>query len=389
MKTSPERNAAMMTCSNIHFGMARRISCAGSAVTMRLGGKRLRSRFLRNTRSEPRAYPPAICKRRTTTCLREKIKQARLIQLHCYGLVMAVVATIGFISPAGAAQKSRENGKERPIRWVWPDDKEVAGCAFKTFESATIKQKVSYLVWLPPGYDPKATQTRYPVIYFLHGGGGNYRNIPEAFIPQIAAAIKEGRMPPVIGVVVNGLGRSLYIDSADGETPVESIIIKELIPHIDATYLTDPKRRAIEGFSMGGYGATHLAFKYPDLFIGLADFAGAVQGWEFFGRVANLSKPWGGEERFLAEWPMTLARKNTEAIRKNLPQVFLAVGNLDTGRGSTLGSTTKLHQLLDELKIPNQLIVVPGVKHSYENLCKHASVTEKHIKYYAEVFGRK
>jgi hypothetical protein len=55
------------------------------AVTIQLGGMRLRSRFLWKTRSELRAYPPAICKRRTTKCLRKKTKQARLIQLNCYG----------------------------------------------------------------------------------------------------------------------------------------------------------------------------------------------------------------------------------------------------------------------------------------------------------------
>jgi len=54
---------------------------------MQLRGKRLRRRFLRNARSEPRAYPKAICKRQTTTRLRKKIEQTRLIQLHGYGLV--------------------------------------------------------------------------------------------------------------------------------------------------------------------------------------------------------------------------------------------------------------------------------------------------------------
>ena len=56
------------------------------AVTMRLKGKRLRSRFLRNARSEPRAYPKAICERRATKRLRKKIQQARPIQLHGHGL---------------------------------------------------------------------------------------------------------------------------------------------------------------------------------------------------------------------------------------------------------------------------------------------------------------
>ncbi len=56
---------------------------------------RLRRRFLCKARSEPRAYPPAICKRRTTRALRKKIKQERLIQLHGYGLLHHIPALRG------------------------------------------------------------------------------------------------------------------------------------------------------------------------------------------------------------------------------------------------------------------------------------------------------
>ena len=56
---------------------------------MQLRRKRLRRRFLRKARSEPRAYPKAICKRRTTKPLRKKIKQGRLSQWHGYGLALA------------------------------------------------------------------------------------------------------------------------------------------------------------------------------------------------------------------------------------------------------------------------------------------------------------
>ena len=53
---------------------------------MQLGGKWLRSRFLRQTRSEARADPSSICKRRTTKSLRKKIEPTRPIRLHGYGL---------------------------------------------------------------------------------------------------------------------------------------------------------------------------------------------------------------------------------------------------------------------------------------------------------------
>ena len=46
------------------------------------------------------------------------------------------------------------------------------------------------------------------------------------------------------------------------------MIIKDLVPHIDATYRTIASRegRGVNGFSMGGFGAAHLGFKYPDVF---------------------------------------------------------------------------------------------------------------------------
>ncbi|NUO17622.1 MAG: acylglycerol kinase family protein, partial [Planctomycetaceae bacterium] len=52
--------------------------------------------------------------------------------------------------------------------------------------------------------------------------------------------------------IVNGMRDSFYVDAADGYTPVESVIVKELVPHIDKTLRTFPEREArmIEGFSI-------------------------------------------------------------------------------------------------------------------------------------------
>src|SRR5205085_1497127 len=90
--------------------------------------------------------------------------------------------------------------------------------------------------------------------------------------------ILAGRWPPMIVVLPNGGKSTMYKDSYDGRFPIETIVIKELIPHIDQTYRTIAARkgRAIEGFSMGGRGATRLAIKHPDLFASLFCQAGNV-----------------------------------------------------------------------------------------------------------------
>ncbi|MFC1596366.1 alpha/beta hydrolase [Planctomycetota bacterium] len=87
-----------------------------------------------------------------------------------------------------------------------------------------------------------------------------------------------GRVSPMIVVMPNGLrGNTMYCDSRDGQYPVETVIINDLIPHVDATYRTVASRegRAVEGFSMGGFGAAHMGFKYPDLF-GVVSIAARV-----------------------------------------------------------------------------------------------------------------
>src|SRR5215469_15404987 len=100
------------------------------------------------------------------------------------------------------------------------------------------------------------------------GCTGSMATRPPARLSCSNPAEAAGKAPEMIVVLVNGMVDSFYNASPDGKWPVESVIIKELIPHIDKTYRTIASRegRAIEGYSMGGYGAAHLGFKYPAVF---------------------------------------------------------------------------------------------------------------------------
>jgi endo-1,4-beta-xylanase len=66
--------------------------------------------------------------------------------------------------------------------------------------------------------------------------------------------------------------------SLDGLRKAEQTIITELIPFIDTNWRTIATKhgRAIEGFSMGGYGALLYVFKYPDLFSSAVSNGGAL-----------------------------------------------------------------------------------------------------------------
>ena len=100
-------------------------------------------------------------------------------------------------------------------------------------------------------------------------------------------------LPPCIAVLPNGMVSSFYRDAANGELPVESVIIKDLIPHVDQTYrtLAEHSGRVIEGYSMGGYGSAHLGFKYPGLFGTVIVDAGALDRKRFAQYVDNAEHP--------------------------------------------------------------------------------------------------
>ncbi len=120
-------------------------------------------------------------------------------------------------------------------------------------------------VALPKGYaDDRNRDVRYGVIYLLHGAGGDYRAWPTiAKLQFLADTHNRLIVSPSAGLF------SWYVDSdTNKRNRGETIIIKEVLPLIDAKYRTRAKEndRWITGFSMGGYGALRLGLKYPQLF---------------------------------------------------------------------------------------------------------------------------
>jgi endo-1,4-beta-xylanase len=289
-------------------------------------------------------------------------------QLISSALCLPLLATIAF-----GAEPARRPMNKRPMpkgEWLEPDHTAPNGSQYKTFQSKTLNREVSYLIWLPPGYEQAGK--RYPVIYWLHGMGGNQRGGATMFLPHVEAAIKEGVLAPVIVVLVNGMVTSFYCDSSDGKCPMESVIIKDLIPHVDATYRTIAKRegRVIEGYSMGGYGAGHLGFKYPELFGTVVIDAGALIDFNL------LNVPKGGpmsgvfgtdNDRRVAEFPLTLARKNADKLRDKT-HIRIGCGSRD----GLLPRNEALHEVLTQLNIKHDYEIVPDVAHAaqlyYEKL---------------------
>ena len=249
--------------------------------------------------------------------------------------------------PVAPKQDTAQPKKPREMpkaEWLDPNHEAPNGAQYKTFASKVLGQDVSYLVWLPPDYE-QGTK-RYPVIYWLHGWGGNQRAGAMMFVPHIEAAIKEGVLPPAIAVLVNGMGWGAYCDAPNGQRPIESVIIRDLIPHVDAAYRTLAKRegRVIEGYSMGGYGTAHLGFKYPELF-----------GTVVINAAALVEDKWVRAEDQTGQ----LLRQNADALRSRT-HIRIGCGSLD----DLLPRNQELHELLTQLGIEHQWQVVPDVGHN-------------------------
>ncbi len=149
------------------------------------------------------------------------------------------------------------------------------------FHSTALRSTLPFAVYLPPGYGA-APQTRYPVVYFLHGlpaSPAAYRNV--GFVAHALDLLAR----PAIVVAPRGArageGDPEYLNWGPGRNGATAIA-SELPRYVDGHYRTIASRagRALVGLSAGGYGAVVLALNH------LADFS-VVESWSGYFRPTN------------------------------------------------------------------------------------------------------
>ena len=142
----------------------------------------------------------------------------------------------------------------------------------------------SFGIYLPADYQISGKD--YPVIYVLHGYLGSAGSLTN-MKPTLDFMIRKDRIKEMIVVFVDGNNkfRGSYYHNSETIGDYETYISSDLVEHIDANYRTIAHRnsRGITGYSMGGFGAMHLALKYPETF-------GAVVGQAGFGY--NMDTGW-------------------------------------------------------------------------------------------------
>jgi len=126
------------------------------------------------------------------------------------------------------------------------------------------------IVFLPPSYQ-KEKGRRYPVVYALHGYSiGAEQWTHEIHVPQtIEGAFAQGSQEMIVVLpdsktIYNGSMYSSSVTTGD----FEKFIWHDVVGYIDAHYRTiaDRQSRGLVGHSMGGYGASRIGMKHPDVF---------------------------------------------------------------------------------------------------------------------------
>ncbi len=205
-----------------------------------------------------------------------------------------------------------------------------------TYFSQVSGTEESYTIYIPPGYDE--SNRRYPVLYLLHGWPPEAADWEALGAIQTAdVGIANGTLPPFIIVIPRG-SEALYVNTSGGDRSFEGQVIKDLVPHIDATYRTWPawEGRAIGGISRGGVWALEIAFRNPGLFSVVGAHSPALS--------MNLAPPAYDPFNLLETPGVTSLR------------IYLDTGDADW----TYPSTRSLHETLDGRGIANQFVVHTG-----------------------------
>ena len=195
---------------------------------------------------------------------------------------------------------------------------------------------------------------RLPVLYLLHGFGGDHRSWlkVKSDLPEWADRLG------LIIVCPNG-ERTWYLDSpVDSTVRMETYINKELIPYIDNHYATIASRdgRAIAGLSMGGHGSLHLAMRNPDVFSTVCSTSGSVNLLKKTFTYKYRELILGNEQENHVNWSQHSIMTLAGSISPGKLNMWIDCGTED----EWLEENRKLHGILLDRNVPHDYSERPG-----------------------------
>ncbi len=241
-------------------------------------------------------------------------------------------------------------------------------------QSEAMNKLVKNVVILPDNYDGSNV---FPVVYLLHGAGGNYAD----WVSKVPAVKSYADHYQVLIVCPDGGRTSWYFDSpVDPSMQYETYVSSELVSRIDQTYKTiaSSKGRAITGLSMGGHGAFYLAFRHQDVWGAAGSMSGGVDIRPFPNNW-DIAKRLGTYAENKANWEENTVTNLVYLLDgRRLKLVF------DCGVDDFFyGVNQRLHQKLVERNIPHDYTERPG-GHTWEYW---TNSVKYHLMYFNDFFG--
>lgn len=218
-------------------------------------------------------------------------------------------------------------------------------------KSDVMKKEIPALVILPDDYEKSGKS--YPVIYLLHGFGGNYQTWYhiKPNLPELATSNQ------VIFVLPDG-ATSWYWDSPVNQNlKYETYVAKELVDFIDSSYRTikSPKGRAIAGLSMGGHGAMWLALRHKDVFGAAGVISGGVD-IRPFPKNWDMAKNLGEYSSNKDVWDAHTVINQVDGLKNGELAIYIDCGFSDFFYQVNLN----LHNKLLQMKIDHDYLARPG-----------------------------
>ncbi|MEJ7733147.1 MAG: alpha/beta hydrolase-fold protein [Polyangiaceae bacterium] len=213
--------------------------------------------------------------------------------------ILAIMAMVGCAEPAphglpdgGPAQSAVPSAASTTAPASAPAAKAepAAGPAQVTLQSTVLGEQRTILVRTPPGYE-RGTD-RHPVLYLTDGDRqiahtaatieylAGHGRMPEMIVMGITNTDRTRDLTPTKSSMKDG-GRVMEMPTSGGADKFLEFIEKELVPHVEKSYRTQPYR-VFAGHSFGGLFAVHALTQKPDLFQGVIAVAPSLQwdnGW--------------------------------------------------------------------------------------------------------------
>lgn len=232
-----------------------------------------------------------------------------------------------FPNPAEGFDKAREGIEHGKLERV-------------DYDSKTVGVKRWMQVYTPPGY---SKDKKYPVLYLLHGIGGNEREewakggVANVVLDNLIA---EKKIEPMIVVLPNGNATTNAAGGGPGGSggraagfggwgkPFENDLIKDIIPFIESNYSVkgDRENRALAGLSMGGGQSLNIGLSNLDKFAWVGGFSSAP----------NTSAP----DQLVPD---------PEGAKKQLKLLYLSCGNKD----GLIRISQEFHAYLKDKNVPH------------------------------------